>query len=121
MRQPVEIIRNGRTHTVLISADCYELLTRGRIVRRIEDIDNKTLKAIAAARVPAEFMQLDATLGLMDAKGFASHAPSRAPSRFLMVEKVTPTPLNQSPQNDDCPAEQRVVKARACDCFWHRA
>jgi len=63
MRQPVEITRNGRPHTVLISADYYELLTRGRIVRRIEDIDDDTLNAITAAEVPAEYAHLDAELG----------------------------------------------------------
>jgi prevent-host-death family protein len=64
MRQPVEITKNGRTHTVLISADYYELLTHGRIVRRIEDIDTETLDAIAAAEVPAEYQYLDEKLGL---------------------------------------------------------
>lgn len=63
MNQPVEITKNGRTHTVLISADYYELLTHGRIVRRIEDIDPETLRAIAAAEVPDEYAHLDAELG----------------------------------------------------------
>ncbi|MEJ7926006.1 type II toxin-antitoxin system prevent-host-death family antitoxin [Sphingobium sp. AN641] len=62
MRQPVEITKNGRTHTVLISADYYELLTHGRIVRRIEDMDAETLSAIAAAEVPAAYAHLDALL-----------------------------------------------------------
>jgi len=64
MRQPVEITKNGRTHTVLISAEYYELLTHGRIVRRIEDIDDETLRAIATAQVPAEYAYLDAELEL---------------------------------------------------------
>lgn len=64
MSQPVEITKNGRTHTVLISADYFELLTHGRIVRRIEDIDPETLRAISAAEVPAEYAHLDAELGL---------------------------------------------------------
>ncbi len=64
MRQPVEITKNGRTHTVLISAEYYDLLTHGRIVRRIEDIDQETLNAIAAAEVPPEYAYLDAELGL---------------------------------------------------------
>jgi len=64
MRQPVEITKNGRTHTVLISAEYFELLTHGRIVRRIEDVDDETLAAIASAQVPAEFAYLDAALGL---------------------------------------------------------
>lgn len=64
MRQPVEITKNGRVHTVLISADYYELLTHGRIVRRIEDMDEETFRAIASAEVPAEYAHLDAELGL---------------------------------------------------------
>ena len=66
MRHPVEITKNGRTHTVLISADYYELLTHGRVVRRIEDIDRDTLAAIAGAEVPAEYAYLDEALGLTD-------------------------------------------------------
>jgi prevent-host-death family protein len=66
MRQPVEITKNGRTHTVLISADHYELLTRGRMVRRIEDLDDATLRAIADAKVPARYTGLDEKLGLDD-------------------------------------------------------
>ena len=64
MRQPVEISMNGRTHTVLISADYYELLTHRRIVRRIEDIETETLHAIAAAEVPAEYQYLDDKIGM---------------------------------------------------------
>lgn len=66
MRQPVEITKNGRTHTVLISADYYELLTHGRIVRRIEELDEDTLQAIAQAEVPARYAGLDEKLGLDD-------------------------------------------------------
>ena len=66
MTQPVEITKNGRIHTVLISADYYELLTHGRIARRIEDIDSETLSAIANAQVPSDYSYLDAELGLED-------------------------------------------------------
>jgi prevent-host-death family protein len=64
MSQPVEITKNGRTHTVLISADYYELLTHGRIARRIEDIDVETLNAITSAQVPGEYAYLDAQSGM---------------------------------------------------------
>ncbi len=64
MRQPVEITKNGRSHTVLISADYYELLTHGRIVRRVEEMDAETLLAIRQAEVPAGFAHLDKDLGL---------------------------------------------------------
>jgi prevent-host-death family protein len=62
VRQPVEITKNGRTHTVLISADHYTLLTRGRIVRKIEDLDKDTIRAIETAEVPARFRSLDKIL-----------------------------------------------------------
>jgi prevent-host-death family protein len=59
MREPVTITKNGRDHTVLMSADFFEALTTGRMVRRIEDLDEATIKAIAAAEVPAEYAHLD--------------------------------------------------------------
>lgn len=62
IRQPVEITKNGRTHTVLVSADHYELLTRGRIVRRVEDLDPETLRAIENAEVPARYEHLNQLL-----------------------------------------------------------
>ena len=63
MREPVTITKNGRDHTVLMSADIFEALTKGRVVRRIEDLDEATIKAIAAAEVPAEHAHLDDELG----------------------------------------------------------
>lgn len=51
---------------MLISADYYELLTHGRIVRRIEELDEDTLQAIAQAEVPARYAGLDEKLGLDD-------------------------------------------------------
>ena len=66
MRRPVEITKNGRTHTVLISADYYELLTRGRMVRRVEDLGDDMLRAIADAKVPSRYAGLDEKLGLDD-------------------------------------------------------
>jgi prevent-host-death family protein len=59
MREPVTITKNGRNHTVLVSADFFETLTRGRVVRRVEDLDEATIKAIAEAQVPAEYAHLD--------------------------------------------------------------
>ena len=40
-------------------AAAFETLVRGRIARRMEDLDDETLKAIAAAEVPAHFAYLD--------------------------------------------------------------
>ena len=43
----------------LVSAAAFETLVRGRVGRRMEDLDDETLKAIAAAEVPAHFAYLD--------------------------------------------------------------
>lgn len=58
-RAPVAITKNGRTHTVLVSAEFFEMLLKGRIARRVEDLDDDTLKAIADSAVSAEFAHLD--------------------------------------------------------------
>ncbi len=44
---------------VLISAALFETLVRGRVARRMKDLDDETLKAIAAAEVPAHFAYLE--------------------------------------------------------------
>jgi prevent-host-death family protein len=59
MKEPVTITKNGRDHTVLVSADFFEAAMKGRVARRIEDLDEATIKAIAAAEVPAEYAHLD--------------------------------------------------------------
>jgi prevent-host-death family protein len=59
MREPVTITKNGRNHTVLVSADFFETVLKGRVARRIEDLDEATIKAIAAAEVPAQYGHLD--------------------------------------------------------------
>ncbi len=59
LSEPVIITKNGRDKTVLISAAAFETLVKGRVARRIEDLDDETLKAIAAAEVPAHFAYLD--------------------------------------------------------------
>ena len=60
--QPVAITKNGRTHTVLMSANHYEVITKGRVARRIGDLDEATIKAIAEAEVPSEYANLDKLL-----------------------------------------------------------
>ena len=57
--EPVAITKNGRTHTVLVSAALFELVMKGRLARRVEDLDDDTLKAIANSAVPAEYAALD--------------------------------------------------------------
>jgi prevent-host-death family protein len=59
LTEPVIITKNGRDKNVLISAAAFEVLVRGRIARRVEDLDEDSLKAIAAAEVPAHFAYLD--------------------------------------------------------------
>jgi len=63
MRAPVTITKNGRDHTVLVAADFFATLMKGRIARRVEDLDDATAKAIAEAEVPPEFAALDDKLG----------------------------------------------------------
>ncbi len=63
MRAPVTITKNGRDHTVLVAADFFATLMKGRIIRRVEDLDDATAKAIAEAEVPPEFAALDDKLG----------------------------------------------------------
>lgn len=58
-RSPVYITKNGRDHTVLLSADFYASLIKGRIARRVEDLDDATVKAISEAEVPTEYDYLD--------------------------------------------------------------
>ena len=56
---PVAITKNGRVHTVLMSAMFFELVTKGRVARAVEDLDDDTLRAIAASAVAPEFDHLD--------------------------------------------------------------
>jgi PHD/YefM family antitoxin component YafN of YafNO toxin-antitoxin module len=56
---PVEITKNGRVHTVLVSATFFELVMKGRIARPVEALDEETLSAIANSAVPSEFADLD--------------------------------------------------------------
>lgn len=59
LQTPVAITKNGRPHTVLMSAALFEVLVRGRIARPVEDLDDDTLKAIANSAVPPEFAALN--------------------------------------------------------------
>ena len=46
------LTKRDRPHTVL-SAALFEVLVKGRVARKVEDLDTDTLKAIAEASVPA--------------------------------------------------------------------
>jgi hypothetical protein len=50
---PLVITKHDRPHTVLMSAALFEVLTKGRVARAVEDLDGDTLQAIANASVPA--------------------------------------------------------------------
>ncbi|WP_372069194.1 type II toxin-antitoxin system prevent-host-death family antitoxin (plasmid) [Tistrella mobilis] len=60
--EPVAITKDGRTQAVLVSAAFFELMMKGRVARRVEDLDATTLKAIADSSVPAEYAELDRLL-----------------------------------------------------------
>ena len=62
LQMPVAITKNGRPHTVLMSATMFEVLIRGRIARPVEDLDDDTIKAIARSEVSPEFAALDHVL-----------------------------------------------------------
>lgn len=56
---PVAITKNGRTHTVLMSAAFFEMVTKGRVARQVEDLDDDTVKAIARSSVSSDYAHLD--------------------------------------------------------------
>jgi len=51
LQAPVVITKHDRPHTVLMSAAMFEVLTKGRVARPVEDLDDETLRAIASAAV----------------------------------------------------------------------
>ena len=59
LQSPVAITKNGRDHTVLISAALFEIVTKGRIARKVEDLDDETIKAIARSEVSSQNGHLD--------------------------------------------------------------
>jgi len=61
--EPIAISRDGHAESVLMSAEMYDLVVRGRIARSVADFDEATLEAIRNSKVPQEFDHLDALLG----------------------------------------------------------
>jgi PHD/YefM family antitoxin component YafN of YafNO toxin-antitoxin module len=59
LQSPVAITKNGRTHTVLMSASFFEMVMKGRVARSVEELDDDTLKAIANSAVSSEHASLD--------------------------------------------------------------
>jgi PHD/YefM family antitoxin component YafN of YafNO toxin-antitoxin module len=56
---PVAITKNVRTHTVLVSAAFFEMVMKGRVARRVEDLDDETARAISRIFVSSEYSHLD--------------------------------------------------------------
>ena len=50
--EPVIVTKHNRPYTVLMSAALFEVLTRDRVARPIEELDPDTLAAIGRASVP---------------------------------------------------------------------
>jgi PHD/YefM family antitoxin component YafN of YafNO toxin-antitoxin module len=59
LQAPVAITKNGRTHTVLMSAAFFEMVMKGRVARQVEDLDDETIKEIARSAVSSEYAHLD--------------------------------------------------------------
>jgi prevent-host-death family protein len=59
LQAPVAITKNGRPHTVLMSAAFFEMMMKGRVTRLVEDLDDDTLHAIAESAVAPEHAPLD--------------------------------------------------------------
>jgi prevent-host-death family protein len=59
LQTPVAITRNGRPHTVLMSAAFFDMVMKGRVARRVEELDGDTLKAIADSAVAPGYGALD--------------------------------------------------------------
>lgn len=60
---PIAISRDGRTESVLVSVDMYDLIVKGRVARSVADIDEATLDAIRSSEVPSGFDHLETLLG----------------------------------------------------------
>ena len=61
--EPVTITRNGRERTVMISAEEYQRLMRGRRrVFAIEDMTEKQIAALRKAKMPAKYNHLNKEL-----------------------------------------------------------
>jgi prevent-host-death family protein len=58
-QEPVAITKNGRLHSVLVSAAFFEMVMKGRVARPVEDLDDDTLRAIAGSNVSPEHSGLD--------------------------------------------------------------
>ncbi|HEX9559481.1 MAG TPA: type II toxin-antitoxin system Phd/YefM family antitoxin [Reyranella sp.] len=63
LKEPISITKQGRDHLVLMSAQEYSRLKRGRrVVGLAEDLPDSALKLIRRARMPRRHKHLDAEL-----------------------------------------------------------
>jgi PHD/YefM family antitoxin component YafN of YafNO toxin-antitoxin module len=58
-REPVAIVNDGETRSVLVSAALFETLLKGRLSRAVEHLDDDALAAIQEARVSEVHAHLD--------------------------------------------------------------
>jgi prevent-host-death family protein len=59
LQAPVVITKHDRPHTVLMSAAMFEVLMKGRVARRVEDLDDDTIAAIGRSSVSPAHAPLD--------------------------------------------------------------
>ena len=59
LQGPVAITKNGRPHTVLMSAAFFEMVMKGRVARRVEALDDDMVAAIASGAVKLENAVVD--------------------------------------------------------------
>ena len=60
LREPLMITNHGRESLVLLSAEEYRRLKqRDRVVMRVEDLDEETVRAIMDAEIPTEARAFD--------------------------------------------------------------
>jgi prevent-host-death family protein len=62
LREPISITKQGRDHLVLMSAEEYERLKRGRRVGLAEDLPEPVLKLVKQSRMSRRHKNLDAEL-----------------------------------------------------------
>lgn len=61
-RDPVIITKNGRPHTVLLSAHQFAVLTRGRVAGKTADMDDAQIEALMSAQMDPRHNHLNALL-----------------------------------------------------------
>ena len=60
--EPVLITKDGKLHTVLMSCARYEILTKGRVAFKTEDLSPEQIQAITQSRMDPRHDHLNALL-----------------------------------------------------------